>query len=203
MHLAKLCGIKTVPFALICLKSGELAYITRRIDRTSSGKTLHQLDMFQITEAFDKYRSSMEKVGKAVKANSVNTLLDRLRLFELTVFCFITGNNDMHLKNFSLIHNEGWELAPAYDLLNVHLHLPDDMEETALIIDGKKRKLTKTNFEELGLNFGLNEKQIANTITRFQKKRPEMTGMIQNSFISAKKKKQYIELLKTRLDIFK
>lgn len=203
MHLAKMCGIRTVPFALIRLKSGELAYITRRIDRTLSGKKLHQLDMFQITEAFDKYRSSIEKVGKAVKAHSVNTLLDLLRLFELIVFCFITGNNDMHLKNFSLIHTNGWELAPAYDLLNVYLHLPGDREETALTIGGKKQKLSKTDFEKMGLNFGLNEKQIANTIARFQKKKPEMIKMIQHSFLSAKKKSLYVEMLKTRMNVFK
>lgn len=102
------------------------------------------LDMFQVLGAFDKYKSSIEKVGKAVIEHSANTLLDSLRLFEVVVFSYITGNNDMHLKNFSLIrNNEQWFLSPAYDLLNVSLHLPEDTEETALTINGKKRKLKK------------------------------------------------------------
>ena len=104
MKLAELLGIQTVISSLIRLKSGELSYITKRIDRTASRK-IHMLDMFQITEAFDKYKSSMEKVGKAVNEYSSNTLLDIVRLYEVTIFSYITGNNDMHLKNFSMILN--------------------------------------------------------------------------------------------------
>ena len=132
MKLAELLGIQTVISSLIRLKSGELSYITKRIDRTEKSEKIHMLDMFQITEAFDKYRSSMEKVGKAVIEHSSNTLLDVLRLYEVVIFTYITGNNDMHLKNFSLIlKDENWGFAPAYDLLNVQLHLPEDKEETA------------------------------------------------------------------------
>lgn len=118
------------------------------------------LDMFQVLGAFDKYKSSIEKVGKAVIEHSANTLLDSLRLFEVVVYSYITGNNDMHLKNFSLIrNNEQWFLSPAYDLLNVSLHLPEDTEETALTINGKKRKLKKTDFVDLGLPLQLTKKQ--------------------------------------------
>jgi serine/threonine-protein kinase HipA len=81
--------------SLIRLASGELSYITRRIDRTPKGEKIHMLDMFQITEAADKYRSSMERVGKALLRYSANTLLDALRLFELTLFALLTGNNDI------------------------------------------------------------------------------------------------------------
>jgi len=81
MRMAELCGIPAVPSSLMRLKSGELSYITKRIDRTETGEKIHMLDMFQILEAFDKYKSSMEKVGKAVAEHSSNTLLDLLRLF--------------------------------------------------------------------------------------------------------------------------
>jgi serine/threonine-protein kinase HipA len=103
MRIAEACGINVVESSLIRLKSGELSYITKRIDRTAKGEKIHMIDMFQITEAFDKYKSSMEKVGKAVSEYSANTVLDLLYLFELTLFSFLTGNNDMHLKNFSMI----------------------------------------------------------------------------------------------------
>jgi serine/threonine-protein kinase HipA len=119
MRIAEAFNIKVVPSSLIRLASGELSYITKRIDRTESGGKIHMLDMFQITEAFDKYISSLEKVGNALNKYSDNTLLDKILYFELSLFCFLTGNNDMHLKNFSVIRSSsGWVLAPAYDLLN-------------------------------------------------------------------------------------
>lgn len=142
MRIAEAYGIHVVPSSLIRLASGELSYITKRIDRTEKGAKIHMLDMFQITEAFDKYKSSMEKVGKALHDYSGNTLLDKVFYLELSVFCFLTGNNDMHLKNFSMIESpSGWILAPAYDLLNVAIVNPDDTEELALTIEGKKKKL--------------------------------------------------------------
>lgn len=203
MKLAGLCSIATVPCSLIRLKSGELSYITKRIDRTEKGDKMHMLDMFQILEAFDKYRSSMEKVGKAITDYSTNTLLDVLRLYEIVVFCFITGNNDMHLKNFSLIKkNERWELSPAYDLLNVHLHLPEDTEESALTIGGKKKKLTKTDFTNLGLKLGLSEKQINNAFQRLIKNKSNIRHLIKKSFLSADNRKKYDHLVNKRIALF-
>lgn len=204
MRMAELCGISVVPSTLIRLKSGELSYLTKRIDRTETGEKIHMLDMFQILEAFDKYRSSVEKVGKAVAEHSSNTLLDLLRLLEVVLFSYITGNNDMHLKNFSLIlDNNDWTLAPAYDLLNVNLHLPEDTEEMALTIGGKKRKITKSNFVNLGLSFQLTEKQIFNTFERFIKVEKKLKKEIKSSFLSSEYQMKYIELLETRLNLFK
>ncbi len=204
MRMAELCGISVVPSSLIRLKSGELSYITKRIDRTKTGEKIHMLDMFQILEAFDKYKSSMEKVGKAVAEHSSNTLMDLLRLFEVAIFSYITGNNDMHLKNFSLIlNNEEWLLSPAYDLLNVNLHLPEDNEETALSINGKKRKLTKADFINLGLKFQLTEKQILNTFKRFIKAEKKMKQEIKLSFLSQENQEKYMDLLENRLFLFK
>lgn len=202
MKMAEVCGISTVPSSLIRLKSGELSYITKRVDRTETGYKIHMLDMFQILEAFDKYKSSMEKVGKAVSQHSSNTLLDMVRLFEIVVFSFITGNNDMHLKNFSLLKiDENWILAPAYDLLNVNLHLPEDKEESALTIIGKKSRLMKKDFIQLGEKFGLNNKQIENTFKRFLKSEKAMRALLQKSFLSAEKQQNYDQLLKIRLSL--
>lgn len=202
MRLAEYLKIKTVPSSLIRLKSGELSYITKRIDRTDDGKKIHMLDMFQITEAFDKYKSSMEKVGSALGHFSSNTLLDKLFFFELTLFSFLTGNNDMHLKNFSMIESaSGWVLAPAYDLLNVAIANPEDKEELALTLGGKKKKLRKEHFVKLAQDIGLNTKQIDGVFKRFSEKKEDLVKMIHYSFLSETMKKNYIEVLKKRYTI--
>lgn len=205
MRIAESFGIKTVKSSLIRLQSGELSYITKRIDRTDTGEKIHMLDMFQITEAFDKYKSSMEKIGKALNDYSDNTLLDKLKFFELAIFSFITGNNDMHLKNFSMIHLANtWTLAPAYDLLNVAIVNPEDTEELALTLEGKKKKLKWEHFERLGRNLELNDKQINGVIKRFQKNKPKAIKWIDNSFLSSDYKQKYKTLLEERyLILFK
>lgn len=205
MRIAESFGIETVKSSLIRLQSGELSYITKRIDRTETGEKIHMLDMFQITEAFDKYKSSMEKIGKALNDYSDNTLLDKLKFFELAIFSFITGNNDMHLKNFSMIHiADTWTLAPAYDLLNVAIVNPEDTEELALTLEGKKNKLKWEHFERLGRNLGLNDKQINGVIKRFDKNKSKAIKWIDNSFLSLEYKQKYKTLLEERyLILFK
>ena len=199
MRLAELMNIKTVPSSLIRLKSKELSYITKRIDRTEDGKKIHMIDMFQITEAFDKYKSSMEKIGRALNEYSSNTLLDKLFFFEITIFSFLTGNNDMHLKNFSMIEsNFGWNLTPAYDLLNVAIVNPEDKEELALTLNGKKKKFTKEQFVQFGKVLGLTTKQIDAVFGRFQKKKKEMIDLIKTSFLTTKMQNSYRKVLEER-----
>lgn len=199
MKIAERLGIKTVPCSLIRLASGELSYITKRIDRTPDGKKVHMLDMFQITEAFDKYKSSMEKIGKAIDLYSSNTLLDKVLYFELVVFSFITGNNDMHLKNFSLIKDPvGWTLSPAYDLLNASIANPDDHEELALTLNGKKRKLRSDDFVALGKGMGLSNKQIKGAFKRTVDKLAVITEWIDKSFLSADMKGEYKAIISSR-----
>ena len=198
MRIAELLGMKVVPSSLIRLKSGELGYITKRIDRDDDTK-IHMLDMFQITEAFDKYKGSMEKIGKAIHLYSENTLLDSFFFFEIMLFSFLTGNNDMHLKNFSMIENaRGWTLAPAYDLLNVAIVLPEDEEELALTLSGKKKKLKREHFEQFAKELGLTTKQIKGVFNRFEAKWNEIFELIDVSFLSNASKNKYKELMDTR-----
>lgn len=200
MKLAELYQIDVVPNTLIRLASGELSYITKRIDRSKNSSKIHMIDMFQILEAFDKYRGSMERVGKAINNYVSNTLFDKLRFFELTIFCYLTGNNDMHLKNFSLIKdNDNWKLSPAYDLLNVAIVNIEDTEELALTISGKKKKITKDIFTKFGLELDLTEIQINRTYLRFKKKNTEVENMIKQSFLSNTMQNSYIELFLSRI----
>ena len=194
--IAEAFGVPTVPSSLIRLQSGELAYITKRIDRNEDGKKIHMLDMFQITEAVDKYKSTMERVGKALWQYSADTLMDQLKYFELTVFCFLTGNNDMHLKNFSMIETDGkWSLSPAYDLLNVNLVNPKDKEELALSMEGKKRKFTRHHFERFGANLGLNKKQIQGVFNRLEHNKSEAKCLIDASFLSEVMQESYWNIM--------
>ncbi len=199
MRMAEVFGIRVVPSSLIRLASGELSYITARIDRTKNGDKIHMIDMFQITEAFDKYKGSMEKIGKAIDSFSDNTFLDKVLYFEITLFSFLTGNNDMHLKNFSMIKSaSGWQLSPAYDLLNVAIVLPDDTDELALTLAGKRKKLKRQHFEQFGKDLGLNKKQIAGTFKRFFINKSKVMCLIDESFLSGEMKDAYKELVEKR-----
>ncbi|HLV40750.1 MAG TPA: HipA domain-containing protein [Brumimicrobium sp.] len=196
MRIAESMGIKIVPSSLVRLSSGELSYITKRVDRTEAGLKIHMIDMFQITEAFDKYRSSMEKVGKALGEFSSNTLLDKTFYLDLALFSFLTGNNDMHLKNFSMIESpSGWVLSPAYDLLNVKIIFPEDTEELALTLAGKKKKLKREHFEQLGEGLGLTPKQIKGSFNRMFKNKLKAFDWIDKSFLSNDMKIAYKDLL--------
>jgi len=189
-------ALRTVPSSLIRLASGELAYITKRIDRTARGKKIHMLDMFQILEAFDKYKSSMERVGKAIATYSSSTLLDQLDYFELALFSYLTGNNDMHLKNFSMINNKsGWNLSPAYDLLNVAIVNPNDEEELALTLEGKKSNFKPEHFRRFAAGLSLTEKQVHNTYVSFSKRKERAFNWLDNSFLSPEMIRRYKDLM--------
>ncbi|MEX0981010.1 MAG: HipA domain-containing protein [Bacteroidales bacterium] len=201
MRMAEAYGIRVVPSSLIRLASGELSYITKRIDRTETGKKIHMIDMFQITEAFDKYKSSMEKVGKALHSYSDNTNLDKIFYFELALFSFFTGNNDMHLKNFSMIESpSGWLLSPAYDLLNATILNPDDEEELALTLAGKKKKLRREHFVQLGEGLGLTDKQIKRAFIRIKRNTPKTIQWLDRSFLSDDMIHAYKEVLEERFN---
>jgi serine/threonine-protein kinase HipA len=201
MRIGEALGIRVVPSSLIRLASGELSYITKRIVRTETGEKIHMIDMFQITEAFDKYKGSMEKIGKALDSYSSNTLLDKTFFFDLALFSFLTGNNDMHLKNFSMIESpSGWVLSPAYDLLNVAIIFPEDTEELALTIVGKKKGLERKHFEQLADGLGLTPKQIKGAFNRMIKNKSKAFNWIDRSFLSNEMKAAYKELLEKRYE---
>jgi serine/threonine-protein kinase HipA len=162
-------GIKTAACGLIPLEDERLCFITRRMDREGAAK-LHMEDMCQLTDRLteQKYRGSMEQVGNAILRHCTNPGFDALRLFDLTIFCFLTGNADMHLKNFSLLYRPGGDvsLSPAYDLLPTALLLPEDDEEMALTLAGRKRRLTRRDFLQFGASLRLTAKQMENALHR-------------------------------------
>lgn len=203
MKLAELFKLDVVPSNMIRLASGELCYITRRIDRWSDGTKIHMIDFLQILDLEDKYKGTMEKLGKTIGELSANTLLDKLRFFELCIFNYLIGNNDMHLKNFSMWRSEiGWTLSPAYDLLNVKLILPKDKEDIALYLGGKKENLSKTYFDAVGLVLQLNNKQINNVYQQVHAWLHPALQLIDKSFLSKRNRTLYKEIIQKRSGVF-
>ncbi len=201
MHLAEIAKIKVVPHSLIRLQSGQLAYITKRIDRVANGK-LHMEDLCQLTEkqTEHKYQASYEQVAKVILKYSTNPGLDIVNFAELVLFSFLTGNADMHLKNFSLIYDlaNGPILSPAYDMLSTALVNPQDDEDLALTLNGKKKRINRHDFESAFFNMKLDAKQQANLFNRMEKVKTKWIEFIQISFLSADFKEKYIHLLNER-----
>lgn len=206
MHLAELAKIKTADHSLVRLKSGELAYISKRFDRVKSEK-LPLEDMAQLTETLTerKYSGSMEKVGKAILKYSDYSGNDVIRFFELTLFCFITGNADMHLKNFSLLTDSDNEitLSPAYDLLSTKILMSEDKEELALTLSGKKNNLRKKDFDMFAEKLGVTQKTKEVIINKFFSSQQTFNKTIDASFLKDKTQTLYKELIEERLDRLK
>lgn len=201
MHLANIAKIKVVPHSLIRLASGNLAYITKRIDRIKMGK-LHMEDMCQLTEWLteDKYVGSYEQIAKAITKYSVTPGLDVINYFEIVLFSFLTGNADMHLKNISLIQQPGlgMVLSPAYDLLATSIVNPNDDEDLALTLNGKKKKIKRADFIAAFNTMNLDAKQQDNIFNKMLKSKSAWIQQIDNSFISEDFKSMYQSLLVER-----
>ena len=197
MHLAEISKIKTVQHSLIKLKSGQLAYITKRIDR-NNGKKSHMEDMCQLTERLteQKYKGSYEQVAKAIKKYTANPGLDVTDFYELVLFSFLTGNNDMHLKNFSLLkRNLTYDLCPAYDLVASELVVEGDDEDLALNLNGKKKKIKREDFESAMNIAGLDQKVIENIFKKYTKLLPKWDKFIDESFLTDPMKNEYKTLI--------
>lgn len=209
MHLAEAAGIKTVPHSLIRFSDGELCYITRRIDRTSKGTKIAMEDMCQLSERLteDKYKGSYERIAKIIQLHTEAPLMNVVNFWEIVLFSWLTGNADMHLKNFSLFRpKEEYVLTPAYDLLSTSIVMPEDDEELALTLNGKKKRLKREDFEKVMSDSGMDDKAISNLFRRFERAIPKWFKMIEISFLPTgqqEKLTSYISRMATRIGILK
>ena len=204
MHLARLAKINTVPHSLIRFKDGSLAYITKRIDRDKKGNKIPMEDMCQLTEKLteQKYKGSYEQIAKKIVEFSAYPVLDLINYVEILLFCYLTGNADMHLKNFSLYKKiKETTLTPAYDLLSTKLVIPEDTEELALTLNGKKRKLKRSDFDNPLKTMKVEDKVIENTYNKFRKVLPLWYDFIDISFLPNQMKIDYKALIEHRSSI--
>ena len=201
MQMARRLEIETAQCGLIDLEDGKKALIVLRMDRVKEMK-LAMEDMCQLGDKLSeqKYRGSMESVGRIILRHCDNPGYDVLRFYEVMLFSFLTGNADMHFKNFSLIRTLEGEIhfSPAYDLLPTVLLLPSDTEESALTIKGKKKRLRLKHFQACGESLQLTERQMANSLRRFEKGLPEILSMIERGFCSRETKERYRQLILDR-----
>lgn len=202
MHMAEAAKIAVVPHGMIRFDDGELCYITRRIDRQPDGSKTAMEDMCQLSERLTeyKYKGSYEQIAKLIKKYSAVPQLDLVNFWEVVVFSWITGNSDMHLKNFSLYKTPlGFCLTPAYDLLSTLIVMPQDTEELALTLNGKKRKIKRSDFEKAMTASGLSEKVIQNMANKFGKAISKWIDLIDDSFLPNDMKRDYKRLIIKRV----
>lgn len=212
MSMAEKCGIQTVPHGLLHINNCY-AYITRRVDRKFTGNSINdmfamedfcQLD-FRLTQ--DKYKGSYERCAKVIQKYSSRPMLDLTELFIRLVFFYVSGNSDMHLKNFSLIEtspgNSEYVLSPAYDLLPVNLVMPEDKEQMALTINGKKRNIRKKDFYVFAENCGINRKSAEKMTGKVVSLENKFIEMTENSFLPDDMKRDFTELIKFRMSNLK
>jgi serine/threonine-protein kinase HipA len=205
MKMAEAAHIRTARHTLIRLADGELGYLTRRMDRGSKGKKISMLDMCQLTNRLTehKYYGTYQQLAETIKKYSSVPMLDVQRFWEVVLFSWITGNSDMHCKNFSLVDtgNGEYVLAPAYDLLAVLLADPEDTEEMAMsftvggIKSGFDRNTFMTAFTQSGIPAAVADKMIE----RMKGVLPQWIVLIDQSFLPEKMKADYKQLLSKRI----
>lgn len=168
MSMAAALGMPVPPHGLFPMADGKLCYIIKRFDRTEDGAKVQKETMFQILGVTDKYSSSLESVGRAIRAHVENVGLDTIDFFERVLFCFLTGNGDMHLKNWALVtRDKRVSLAPCYDFVSSKLYIPDE-EDSALAINGRTNKLQRPSFETFAEVLKIDPKAVAGIFGKFR-----------------------------------
>jgi serine/threonine-protein kinase HipA len=203
MSLAAASGIEVPDHGLLPAIDGSWVYFIRRFDRAGRGKRLHQEDFAQLSGAGreTKYDSSLEQVAKVVETHCTFPAMEKAKLARLLLFCFLTGNEDMHLKNFSLVVRDGVvRLAPGYDLLNTTLVLENATEESALPLREKKRKLTRNDWVDYLCRerLALPEAIVKGILSDLRDGWGKWTEMIGRSQLSELRQEKYLEILRER-----
>jgi serine/threonine-protein kinase HipA len=205
MTLAESAGIEVPVHGLVEATDGSMVYFIRRFDRIGQGERLPLEDGAQLLghTRDTKYDSSMEQVVGMIDRFCTFPVLEKRKLMQRVWFCFLTGNEDMHLKNWSLLSRSGRVvLSPAYDLLNTSIILKNPQEETALPIRGRKRNLSRRDLleylavERCGLPSDLMRADLEKLLAQAES---EWAAKIQSSFLSEPKREAYLHLVHERV----
>jgi serine/threonine-protein kinase HipA len=208
MRMAKVFGLE-VPFhGMLYAKDGSLSYFIKRFDRYGKGSKLATEDFAQLTgnTRDTKYRFTMEKLIPVLDEYCSFPAIEKADFFKRILFCYVTGNEDMHLKNFSLITKNGkTTLTPIYDFLNSTISIKSPEEEIARTLRGKKSNLKAADFVDYYAKerLQLNEKTIAAILLQMKKATPKWKELLEISFLTDEMKEKYLELLESRLAMFK
>ena len=203
MKLAELIGVEVPLSGMIYSSDGKFTYFIKRFDRYGRSKKLSLEDFAQLAgkSRETKYDYSMEKLITLIDTFCTFPAIEKVKLFRLSIFNFLIGNEDMHLKNFSLITRDNKvELSPAYDLLNTTIVVPKSQEEIALPLAGKKRNLsTKILIDYFAKErLKLNQTIISQVFNKINTEWNNWEKLIKISFLSNEMKEKYFELMKKR-----
>ena len=207
MKMAEAAHIRTARHTLIRLADGELGYLTLRMDRGRKGEKISMLDMCQLSNRLTehKYYGTYQQLADVIKKYSSAPMLDVQRYWEVVLFSWITGNSDMHCKNFSLIDtgNGEYALAPAYDLLAVLLVAPEDTEEMAMsfTVGGAKNGFDRNTFIAAFTQSGIPVTVADKMIERMKSYKPVWEAIIDQSFLPEQMKTSYFHLLNKRIEL--
>jgi serine/threonine-protein kinase HipA len=207
MKMAKVYGLE-VPFhGLVYSKDGSLSYFIKRFDRYSKGKKYATEDFAQLSgnSRDTKYDYTMEKLVKVIDDYCTFPAIAKADFFKRILFCFITGNEDMHLKNFSVITKAGkTTLAPVYDFLNSSISIKNPQEELALSLKGKKSNFRATEIIDYYAKerLELSDKTIDVILSDMNKSISKWTELVEISFLSDVMKEKYLNLMDDRIKRF-
>lgn len=201
MNIASTFGIEVPPHGLLPLLDGSFVYLVKRFDRLEDGSKLQQEDFQQLLQIDDKYDGSYERIANYIKEHSSVPVLDLIRLFERALLFYTLGNGDAHLRNFSLLRSEeiGYQLSPAYDIVNSRLVLPEEQEEVCLSLQGKKNRLSGRDFFRLAEHFGLTRKQADNSLVRLHDLKSTIEAMIRGSLLRSDLREGFLGIFRDRM----
>jgi serine/threonine-protein kinase HipA len=206
MRLAAVVGIEVPLHGLLYCQDGSLTYFIKRFDRVGHKSKLAVEDFAQLSghSRETKYNFSMEKLIPIIENFCTFPAVEKKNLLMRTLFNYVVGNEDMHLKNFSLIRRDNKvTLAPAYDFVNSTIVLPHSKEALALPLRGKKRHLT---FNDLIKYFayqrlGLSQAVVEGIIQQLLSALPQWKDLIEHSFLNSALQHRYWQLLQQRIAV--
>lgn len=155
MRLAAACGLP-VPEVQV-RRVPEPVYLVRRFDREGEGlqvRRRYALDGCQLLslDAAFKYQQASSLALRQLLGITRTPAATRLALLRWQLFNFFIGNADAHLKNLSFLWGQnGWELAPHYDLLSTAVYrAPDWGAETLVFPMGSAARFADVTKAEVG-----------------------------------------------------
>lgn len=203
MAMASELGMEVPPHGLFPMPDGMLCYVVLRFDREPDGRKIHKEDLAQIlgVPADSKYLSSLEAIGRAIWKHTAVPGLETLRFFERVLLCYVIGNGDMHLKNWSLLRPADGRvrLTPCYDLVSSEVYFRD--EESALSLNGKKNRLKRQDFEALATYLKIDPKAASKVFQAFEAKHQALIEMVLGSPLSFPRKEKLTETMRTHLGV--
>ncbi|MFV1980658.1 MAG: type II toxin-antitoxin system HipA family toxin [Rhodothermia bacterium] len=206
MRLASAAGIETPDHGLVYMEGGSLCYVIRRFDRLPRGRKVHVEDFAQLMglDRDTKYDASMERIVNVIDDHCSFPVLEKEKLFRRVIVAFLLGNEDMHVKNFSLVTTEGRvskvELSPAYDFVNSTIVLRNPTGEIALPLDGKRSNFRRHHFTEYygSQRLGLTAAAINHVMSEISAAQEAWRTLIDKSFLTDDLRSRYATVIHER-----